>query len=63
MEADTLKMAVVQQATEILPNVHLWGYLFLFAGFTHLLVAMLFFAMDRDNPLIQFKQWFDKRYR
>ena len=63
MEADTLKMAVVQQAIEILPNVHLWGYMFLFAGLIHLLVAMLFFAMDRDNPLIQLKQWFDKRYR
>jgi sugar phosphate permease len=63
MEADTLKMAVVQQAIEILPNTHLWGYMFIFAGLIHLLVAMLFFAMDRDNPLIQFKQWFDKRNR
>tara|TARA_R110002050_G_scaffold136053_1_gene259226 strand:- start:378 stop:548 length:171 start_codon:yes stop_codon:yes gene_type:complete len=51
MEADTLKMAVVQQATEILPNTHLWGYMFLFAGCIHLLVAMLFFAMDRDQSL------------
>ena len=58
IEADTLNVAI-----EILPNVHLWGYMFIFAGLIHLLVAMLFFAMDRDNPLIQFKQWFDKRYR
>jgi hypothetical protein len=29
----------------------------------HLIVAMMFFAMDRDNPLIKIKQWFDKRYR
>ena len=57
MEADTLKMAVVQQATEILPNVHLWGYMFIFAGCIHLLVAMLFFAMDRDNP---FTKWWNK---
>jgi sugar phosphate permease len=57
MEADTLKMAVVQQATEILPNTHLWGYMFLFAGCIHLLVAMLFFAMDRDNP---FTKWWNK---
>ena len=57
MEADTLKMAVVQQATEILPNTHLWGYMFIFAGLIHLLVAMLFFAMDRDNP---FTKWWNK---
>ena len=48
---------------EILPNTHLWGYMFIFAGMVHLIVAMMFFAMDRDNPLIKIKQWMDKRYR
>jgi sugar phosphate permease len=48
---------------EILPNTHLWGYMFLFAGMVHLIVAMMFFAMDRDNPFIKLKQWMDKRYR
>tara|TARA_R110000782_G_scaffold149508_1_gene242209 strand:- start:1641 stop:1808 length:168 start_codon:yes stop_codon:yes gene_type:complete len=52
IEADTLNVAI-----EILPNVHLWGYMFIFAGLIHLLVAMLFFAMDRDNP---FTKWWNK---
>tara|TARA_R110000765_G_scaffold150847_3_gene253510 strand:+ start:907 stop:1074 length:168 start_codon:yes stop_codon:yes gene_type:complete len=52
IEADTLNVAI-----EILPNTHLWGYMFIFAGCIHLLVAMLFFAMDRDNP---FTKWWNK---
>ena len=56
-------MSEIIPMIEILPNTHLWGYMFLFAGMVHLIVAMMFFAMDRDNPFIKLKQWMDKRYR
>ena len=47
IEADTLNVAI-----EILPNTHLWGYMFIFAGCIHLLVAMLFFA-NFSAPICQ----------